>query len=104
MRHLTLVCSLLFCAAAATAQTPLADLIQKGDRAAALALIDSGADVNATQGDGTTPLHWAVYKVDAELVAELLDHGAKADVMNRYGSSPLARSATRLPPDQGFPG
>jgi ankyrin repeat protein len=82
--------SLLLACAAVHAQQPLVDLIQSGERAAAFALIDDGADVNASQGDGTTPLHWAVYKVDRELVAELLAHGAKADVTNEYGSSPLA--------------
>jgi ankyrin repeat protein len=92
MKHLTLAASLLFACAAAHAQRPLADLIQNGERAAALALIDGGADVNASQGDGTTPLHWAVYKVDRELVAELLRRGAKADVTNKYGSSPLAEA------------
>jgi ankyrin repeat protein len=92
MKHLILAVSLLMTSAAAHAQRPLADLIQNGERAAALAAIGGGADVNATQGDGTTPLHWAVYKVDRELVAELLDHGAKADVTNKYGSSPLAEA------------
>src|SRR5688572_11104061 len=92
MKHVTLAVSLLLACAAAHAQRPLADLIQNGERAAALALIDDGADVNATQGDGTTPLHWAVYKVDRELVAELLGRGANADVTNRYGSSPLAEA------------
>ena len=93
MKHLTLAVSALLACAAAHAQRPLADLIQNGERTAALALIDDGADVDATQGDGTTPLHWAVYKVDRELVAELLDRGAKADVTNEYGSSPLAEAA-----------
>jgi ankyrin repeat protein len=93
MKHLTLACSMLVAYVTAHAQTPLANLIQNGERAAALAAIDAGADVNATQGDGTTPLHWAVYKVDRELVAELLDRGAKADVTNDYGSSPLAEAA-----------
>jgi ankyrin repeat protein len=92
MKHLTLTVLALLACAAAHAQRPLADLIQNGERAAALAVIDDGADVNATQGDGTTPLHWAVYKVDRELVAELLDRGAKADVTNKYGSSPLAEA------------
>jgi uncharacterized protein len=92
MKHLTLAASLLLACSAAHAQRPLADLIQNGQRAAALAAIDDGADVNASQGDGTTPLHWAVYKVDRELVAELLDRGAKADVTNKYGSSPLAEA------------
>jgi uncharacterized protein len=93
MKHLTLFCSLLLSCAAATAQSPIASMIQNGERAAALEAIRArGADVNATQGDGTTPLHWAVYKVDPELVAELIDHGAKADVTNKYGSSPLAEA------------
>jgi ankyrin repeat protein len=94
MKHLTLAVSLLLCCVAAHAQSTVADLIQNGDRVAALAAIRAGgADVNAAQGDGTTPLHWAVYKVDRELVTELLERGAKADVTNRYGSSPLAEAA-----------
>jgi len=92
MKHLTLAFSLLLACAAAHAQSPLANAIQNGERAAALELIEDDADVNATQGDGTTPLHWAVYKVDRELIAELLDRGAKADVTNKYGSSPLAEA------------
>jgi ankyrin repeat protein len=93
MKHLTLAVSALFACAAVHAQEPIANLIQNGERAAALAAIHApGADVNAAQGDGTTPLHWAVYKVDRELVAELLDHGAQADVTNKYGSSPLAEA------------
>jgi ankyrin repeat protein len=70
----------------------LANLIQHGERNAALALIDAGADVNEAQGDGTTPLHWAVYRLDAELAALLLERGARADAINQYGSSPLAEA------------
>src|SRR5688572_11638016 len=93
MKHLTLIATLLLCSATAAAQTSLATLIRNGERTAALAALSApGADVNATQGDGTTPLHWAVYKVDHELVAELLERGAKADVTNKYGSSPLAEA------------
>jgi ankyrin repeat protein len=95
MKHLTLAVSLLLACATAHAQRPLADLIQNGERTAALGALDDGVDVNAAQGDGTTPLHWAVYKLDRELVAELLDRGAEADVTNKYGSSPLAE-ATKL--------
>ncbi len=54
--------------------------------------IEAGADVNASEGDGTTPLIWAVYKVDADLVATLLKHGAKPNIANKYGSSPLAEA------------
>lgn len=71
----------------------LADLIEDGARRQALALIENGADVNATQGDGTTPLHWAVYRIDTELVALLLESGARPDAINVYGSSPLAEAA-----------
>src|SRR5215467_8244052 len=76
----------------ASAQAPLADRIQSGDRRAALAMIDSGADVNRAQADGTTPLHWAAYRVDQELLQRLLKKGAKANVVNRYGASPLAEA------------
>ncbi|HEX7079427.1 MAG TPA: ankyrin repeat domain-containing protein [Gammaproteobacteria bacterium] len=76
----------------AAADESLADLIQAGDREAALEMIRAGADVNAAQGDGTTPLHWAVYRIDPELVSVLLERGAKADAVNLYGSSPLAEA------------
>ena len=79
-------------AAAAHAQSSLADRIQAGDRRAALAMIAQGADVNQAQPDGTTPLHWATYRVDRELVEALLKKGARARVLNRYGASPLAEA------------
>jgi len=76
----------------AHAASPLADLIQNGRRAEAVQLIETGADVNALQNDGSTPLHWAVYQKDAALVERLLRAGAHPDVTNRYGSSPLAEA------------
>ena len=84
----------LFLAATATAeaQSALADRIQAGDRAAALAMIARGVEINQTQPDGTAPLHWAVYRVDRELVAALLKKGARALVVNKYGASPLAEA------------
>jgi ankyrin repeat protein len=94
----------LMVAVTASAQTPparqsvgenaisLADRIQRGDRASALAMIARGVDVNQTQPDGTTPLHWAVYRVDRELVAALLKKGARAQAVNKYGASPLAEA------------
>jgi ankyrin repeat protein len=77
---------------AALADSTLADMIQSGRRAAALELLDSGTDVNATQNDGTTPLHWAVYHSDIPLVERLLEQGASAAVVNRYGSTPLTEA------------
>lgn len=83
----------------ALAQSPLADLIQNGQRSAALALIDEGADVNAAQKDGTTPLHWAVYKIDVPLVRTLIARGANAASVNRYAASPLAEAVKAAHPE-----
>jgi ankyrin repeat protein len=74
----------------------LADVIQTGDRTAALARIADGADVAAAQSDGTTALHWAAYHGDAELTAALLDAGADPDAVNAYGSRPLAEAVNFL--------
>jgi len=92
-----------FCAVAATAPvwaqaqlqtkpSSLADLIQKGNRKAALDQIRAGADVNASQPDGTRPVHWAVYRVDYELLDALIAKKAKVDVTNEFGSTPLAEA------------
>jgi uncharacterized protein len=77
---------------AASADSAVADAIEKGSRAAALQMIEGGADVNAAQGDGTTALHWAAYQLDADLVRTLLQRGAKPDAKNRFGSTPLAEA------------
>jgi uncharacterized protein len=86
-------------AGAASAQSPLADRIQHGDRKAALELIAAGANVNQAQSDGTTPLQWATYRVDRELVERLLRRGAKANVVNKYGASPLHEAVRVASPE-----
>src|SRR5689334_16526297 len=43
------------------AQSPLADAVEKSDRAALRTLLKQHADVNASQADGMTALHWAAY-------------------------------------------
>jgi hypothetical protein len=45
-------------AAAAAADSPVADAARNQDREAVRALIDEKADVNAPQGDGATALAW----------------------------------------------
>jgi ankyrin repeat protein len=71
----------------------IADLIQSGNRKAALDRIRaSGTDVNEAQPDGTRPIHWAVYKVDYELIEALIAKRAKVDVSNEFGSAPLAEA------------
>jgi uncharacterized protein len=89
----------VFCMATAVGPAfgqSLADLIQAGNRKAALERIRAGqADVNEAQPDGTRPIHWAVYKVDYELIDALIAKKAKVDVTNEFGSAPLAE-AVRL--------
>ena len=87
------------CVAAVRADSPgavqkdsLADLIQAGNRKAALDRIRAGADVNEAQPDGTRPIHWAVYRVDYELIDALIAKKAKVDVTNEFGSTPLAEA------------
>ena len=74
------------------AASDVADAVMRGDIAAARALIQKKADVNAAQDDGATALHWAVYRGNAELVDLLLRAGAKS-VANREGMTPLAMAA-----------
>jgi uncharacterized protein len=71
----------------------LANLIQTGDRKAAIARIRAGADVNEAQPDGTRPIHWAVYQVDYELLGLLIAKKAKVNVTNEFGSAPIAEAA-----------
>ena len=73
-------------------RSSLADLIQAGNRKAALDRIRAGADVNEPQPDGTHPIHWAVYKVDYELVGALIAKKATVDVVNEFGATPLAEA------------
>ena len=73
-------------------RSSLADLIQAGNRTAALDRIRIGADVNEAQPDGTRPIHWAVYKVDYGLIDALIAKKATVDVVNEFGSTPLAEA------------
>jgi ankyrin len=83
----------------ALAAAPLVDAVKSGDKAAALALIDRRADVNAPEADGTTALHWAVHQNDLDLVQRLLRAGAKANAVNDYGASPMSEAATAASPE-----
>ena len=66
---------------------------EAGDRAAALAALKAGDDVDARAADGTTALIWAAYNGDAELVERLIAAGADLDVKNEFGTSALSEAA-----------
>ena len=63
----------------------MADAAMKRDVAAVRALLKSGADVNAAQGDGMTALHWAARQGDTDTVRMLLHAGGNVRAMTRLG-------------------
>jgi uncharacterized protein len=69
--------------------SPLIEAAQRRDRVAVNALLDRGADVNATEGDGSTALHVAAKNDDLPMIELLLDAGAAADAASRFQVRPL---------------
>ena len=63
------------------------------DRAAVLALLDEGVDVDARRADGATALLWAAHWDDLDLLERLLRAGADADAADDHGVTPLERAA-----------
>ena len=55
----------------AAEKSPVADAVERGDKAGLQTLLTQKADVNAPQVDGTTGLHWAVYRDDVAAVDQL---------------------------------
>ncbi|MEW6304455.1 MAG: ankyrin repeat domain-containing protein [Verrucomicrobiota bacterium] len=74
----------------ARAASPLADAVEKSDRAAIRALLKQRVDVNAPQADGMTALHWAAYQDDVETATLLVAAKANVKATNRYGVTPLS--------------
>ena len=77
----------------AFAAESLPELVELGQRDAALRALEDGADVDARGADGATALLWAAHHGDAELVAALLARKANPDVANDYGVTALAAAA-----------
>ena len=66
--------------------------VKKGNLEQVNSLLNSGADVNTAQKDGTSALAWAVYNNNKELVDLLIrsgEDGADIDAANEYGFNPL---------------
>jgi hypothetical protein len=96
-RKTTGIALLVFAAAGtslAAERATVADAVERRDTAGMRTLLNSGADVNATQIDGTTALHWAAYHEDAETAALLVKAGANVNAANRFGVPPLALACT----------
>jgi uncharacterized protein len=77
----------------AAVRPPLIEAARTGDRDTLRSLLQKGADVNATEGDGATALHWAAYRDDLEAVDLLIRAGAKVNVANDLGATPLWAAA-----------
>lgn len=76
-------------AASSAELSTLPDAAKNSDRTALRLLLKHGANVNTTQGDGTTALHWASYKDDLEAADLLIRAGANVNAANDLGVTPL---------------
>jgi len=74
--------------------------ILDGQPQTALALINQGADVNATDtttgsAPGSTALMYAAWKGDTAIVNALLQKGAEVNAKNKYGLTALIRAVAK---------
>src|SRR4051812_46143924 len=95
MKRLSLLVALmtLMLVAVPAFSQSLANLIESGNRKAALEQIRTGANVNEAQPDGTRPIHWAIQKVDYEILSALLTKKATVNVRNEFGATPISMAA-----------
>jgi ankyrin repeat protein len=78
---------------ATAAEATLLEAVERGDRAAALRLLATGADPNAPGPDGTTAIMWAAANDDLELVQALIRARANVTLKNQLGTSALTEAA-----------
>jgi ankyrin repeat protein len=76
-------------AALADSRVALIEAVRSGSIDRIRAVLKSGADVNASQGDGATALHWAAHKDDVAAADLLIRAGAAVDAANDLGATPL---------------
>lgn len=85
MRAIVLLLAVVASTIGIHANSSVADAAKAGDLAAVKAMLRSGGDVNATQGDGMTALHWAASHGDASMTQMLLSAGANIRATTRLG-------------------
>ncbi|MEP6781857.1 MAG: ankyrin repeat domain-containing protein [Gemmatimonadaceae bacterium] len=79
--------------------------VRQGNTAAALALIDGGADINErTASDSTTPLLMATINGQFDLAMELIKRGANVKLASTAGATPLYNTInTQWAPRSRYP-
>jgi len=88
-RYAWLVPAALLIAADHAPTPPLVEAAKAADWGEVKRLLESSAEVNATQGDGSTALHWASYWDVVEIASLLVDAGAEVNAANELGATPL---------------
>ncbi len=84
--------------------TPLMYAARQGSEAAAIALLDSGADVNAVSGDKSTALLFATINAHFNLAKIFVDRGANPNLASVDGATPLYGVAnTQWARHSGYP-
>jgi len=74
--------------------TALLDTAESGDHVAAMHLLSvKGANVNATDADGSTAIMYAAANDDLELVHALIKAGADVKLSNQFGTSAITEAA-----------
>ena len=68
--------------------TPLITAATFGNKEAAQALIDAGADLSIQNNDGSTALHAAAFFCRVEIVQQLIDAKADKTLLNNFGATP----------------
>lgn len=74
---------------------PLHQAILRKKSAIALALIEAGADVNATDSAKRSPLHLAAQRKNANIAKVLLQKAAHPNVRDRVGWTPLHHAGAK---------
>ncbi|HEX4274257.1 MAG TPA: ankyrin repeat domain-containing protein [Bryobacteraceae bacterium] len=75
------------------ASSDIADAVANRNPTAVRTLLQTKADPNAPQSDGTTALHWAAHWDDLETATFLLRAGANPKAANRDGATPMFLAA-----------